>query len=131
MTPIIARDFDCSLAQSVTVRNTPQVHCRDDAALGLCQQLYERLKVAGLEAFDMADDLTTTPQSVYLKIQCGGLLQLQVIHGDAEPQAGGIADVRALVAGVTADGSLLDDLPYEELAAAMTRYRAKRRRERR
>lgn len=130
MTPIIAADFACSLGQAVTVRNTPQVHCRDERALGVCQGLYDRLKTAGLAAFDMTDDLTTTPHNVYLKIQYGGLLALQA--GGAQQDAPGrIEDVHALVDSVTAQGRDLDAIDYDELAGAMTRYRLKRRRERR
>jgi hypothetical protein len=131
MTPIISKDFACSLGQAVTVRNTPQVHCRDPQALAVCQALHERLKAAGLTAFDMEDDLTSTPHNVYLKIQYGGLLGLQADSGLPVPVAGEIADVHALVDHVTVQGSGLDAIDYAALAGRMTDYKPKRRRDRR
>ena len=131
MTPIISRDFACSLGQAVTVRNSPQVHCKDEQALAVCQALYERLKTAGLAAFDMADDLTSTPHTVYQKIQYGGLLGLQADSGLAVPVEGEIADVHALVDSVTVQGTALDAIDYAALTGRMTAYKPKRRRERR
>lgn len=131
MTPIITQDFACSLGQAVTVRNSPAVHCTDEQALAVCRGLNERLKTVGLAAFDMEDDLTTTPHTVYLKIQYGGLLGLQANRGLSVPVEGGIADIHSLVDEVTEQGSRLDAIDYEALTAGMTAYKPKRRRERR
>jgi hypothetical protein len=131
MTPIISRDFACSQGQAMTVRNTPEVHCRDEQALVVCQGLAERLKTAGLAAFDMPDDLTSTPHTVYLKIQYGGLLGLQADSGLAVPVEGEIADVHALVDSVTAQGGGLDAIDYAALTGRMTSFKPKRRRDRR
>lgn len=128
MTPIISKDFACSQGDAVTVRNSPQVHCRDEHALATCQALYAHMKTAGLAAFDMDDDLTTTPHNVYLKIQYGGLLGLQEDAGISPPPDHQIADVYALVAQVTANGSTLDAIDYQALTRRMTGFKPKRRR---
>lgn len=128
MTPIISRDFACRNGESVTVRNTPQVHCRDAQALAACQGLWERLKSVGLAAFDTPDDLTVTPHTVYLKIQYGGLLGLRDRAGIAPPDDGQIADVAELVDAVTRSGQALDDIDYEALTPGMISYKPKRRR---
>lgn len=128
MNPIITGDFACSLGQAVTVRNSPQVHCRDETALAVCQGLSDRMKDVGLTAFGMEDDLTTTPHTVYLKILQGGLLALQADSGASVPIAGQIADVHALVDLVTAQGQGLDTIDYPALAARMTDFKPKRRR---
>jgi len=130
-TPIIAEDFACRLAQAVTVRNTPQVHCQSETALALCQRLYEHLKTAGLAAFGMQDDLTSTPHNIYLKIQYGGLLGLQAKSGIVPAEENGIHDIRALVEAATRDGTQLERLPYAELVPFMQAQQTKRRRARR
>lgn len=130
-TPIIAREFGCSQAQSVSVRNTPQIHCRSESGLAVCSVLYERLKQAGLQAFDLPDDLTRTPHNVYLKIQHAGLHGLQRRAAAAATTDAGLDDLYALVQAVTAGGTRLDQQPYRELAAEMPGFRLKRRRERR
>lgn len=130
-TPIIAGDLACQLAKAVTVRNTPQIHCQSEAALALCQQVYEHFKAVGLPAFGMEDDLTSTPHNIYIKIQCGGLLGLQARSGVTPVQEGKVADIRALVEAVTRGGEQVDTLAYTELVPYMQAQQARRRRERR
>ncbi len=128
-TPIISKEFACSLGQPVTARNTPQIHCRSETALAICQRVYEHLKAVGLPALGMEDDLAATPHNVYLKVQKGGLLGLQdLCGGEAE---GGIADLGELIAKATADGTRIDALPYSELVPRIRAQQSKRRRERR
>jgi hypothetical protein len=128
--PIITQDFACSLAQAVTVRNAPQIHCRSEQALAVCQAVYERLKAVGLPAFGMSDDLTHTPHNIYLKIQCGGLLGLQARHGTPPEQAGTIADVHALIQAATCSGSDTDAPDYLALVPSMQAHQSSRRRAR-
>ena len=123
-TLIISEGFACSQGQAVTARNTPQVHCRSEPALALCQRVYEQLKAVGLPALGMEDDLTSTPHNVYLRVQMGGLLGLQARRG-AE---GAIEDLSQLIAEVTAQGAELDALPYEELVPRILAQQTKRRR---
>jgi hypothetical protein len=127
---IISEDFACALAQQVTVRNTPQVHCRSSTALDNCQRLYTRLKAVGLPAFGMQDDLATTPSSVYLKIQYGGLLGLQDRSGATPARPGTIADIHDLVDNVTAGGTETEILPYADLVDTMLQQQLRRRRSR-
>jgi hypothetical protein len=128
-TPIIGDDFACSLAQPVTARNTPQIHCRSESALALCQRVYEHLKAVGLPALGLEDDLATTPHNAYLKVQMGGLLGLQAMSGGETKDR--IADLRQLIAKATEDGARVDALPYPELVPHILAQKSKRRRERR
>lgn len=129
-TPIIAEDFACQLGQAVTVRNTPQIHCRSEQALQRCQRVYDHLKTVGLPAFGMEDDLTSTPHNVYLKIQYGGLLGLQAMSGTAAESQGKIADIHDLIETVTSGGDRTDSIAYAELAPWMLDQQTKRRRAR-
>lgn len=128
--PIITRDFACHLAQAVTVRNAPQIHCRSEQALTVCRTVYERLKAVGLPAFGMTDDLTNTPHNIYVKIQCGGLLGLQALRGAPPEQAGTIADIHALIQAATRAGSDSDAPDYPDLVPFMQAHQSSRRRAR-
>jgi len=129
-TTIIAEDFGCHFAQSVTVRNSPQVHCQSEQALQQCQRVYEHLKRAGLAGFGMEDDLTTTPHNVYLKIQYGGLLGLQARVSGTPVGECSLADIHQLLSAATHDGRDTDTLPYEDLVPLMQAQQTKRRRSR-
>ena len=126
--PIIVGDCGCRLSRSVTVRNTPQIHCQSDQALETCNRLYAHLKEAGLAAFDMQDDLTTTPHGVYMKIQYGGLLGLQNLTDVVPDGNTAIADIHDLVTRVTENGTRIDELDYQTLSSVMKQQRLKRRR---
>jgi hypothetical protein len=128
--PIITQEFACPLAQGVTVRNAPQIHCRSERALTLCQALHERLKAVGLPAFGMTDDLTNTPHNIYVKIQCGGLRGLQALCGAPPEEAGTIDDIHALIQAATRAGSDTDAPDYPNLVPFMQAHRSGRRRAR-
>lgn len=130
-TPIIAADFACRLGQGVTVRNTPQVHCRSAQALERCQKVYDNLKAVALPALGMEDDLTRTPHNVYLKIQYGGLLGLQALAGVASDQPGKIDDIHAVVEAATRGGDQTDNLAYSELISFIETQQTRRRHKRR
>lgn len=126
--PLITAEFACHLAESVTVRNAPQIHCRSEQALALCQTVYAHLKAVGLPGFGMADDLVSTPHSVYIKIQCGGLLGLQALSGIRPDREGTIADIHALIQAATRTGSDPDAPDYQKLLPFMQAHPSRRRR---
>jgi len=127
-TTIIVEDFACHLALPVTVRNTPQIHCQSEDGLQLCNRVYTHLKTVGLAAFEMDDDLATTPHNIYLKIQYGGLLGLQAMLGTEDENPGKIADVGKLVETITQDGKSVDNLDYASLTPRMLEHKTRRRR---
>ena len=124
--PVINGTFGCKLAQAVTVRNAPQIHCRSDPALERCRRVYDRLKSVGLAVFGAEDDPAKTPHGTYLKIQCGGLLGLQA---DVAP-GNAVTDIDALLETATEGGTRIDDLPYSDLTQSMLGYKPPRRRDR-
>jgi hypothetical protein len=129
--PLITREFGCSLANPVTVRNTPQIHCGSAAALEVCNRVHEHLKSVALPAFGMADDLAATPHNIYQKIQYGGLLGLQASLGASSPDAGSVADVHDLIDAATEGGRRIEEIDYAALVPAMQSRATRRRRDRR
>jgi len=126
--PLITGDFGCSLANPVTVRNTPQIHCGSEAALAVCTRVQDHLKMVGLPAFDMEDDLAATPHSVYQKIQYGGLLGLQASLSPPPRDAERVEDIHALIDAVTEGGKSTEEIDYAGLVPAMQSRTSRRRR---
>ena len=122
--PQIKRDFACSLGVEVTRRDGAAVACQSGSASRHCCELYERLKQAGLEASGMRDDLATVPQSLYIKVQYGGLLGLQRLLGDTRHD---IADISSLLTQLHAQYGGIENIPCEQVKADIESHKARRK----
>jgi hypothetical protein len=91
---LLRKDFGCDRAIEVVRRGGPEVGCTDTVACRRCERLFDALKAVALPALGYEDDLATTPHSVFVKIQFGGLLGLQRLLGREVPE---IENVRILV----------------------------------
>jgi hypothetical protein len=98
------------------------------AAHERCCALHARLKVVGLKAFDVADDLTAMPHSVLVKIQSGALAGIQRLLAEEQ---GPIEDVDALLERALGHYGGLDELPFEQLTSDMVGCKLERRTRRR
>lgn len=123
---ILGVGFGCRHAQGVTVRTGPSVHCQRADALARCGALEQALRRAGIPAFGVADDLAAMPQSVLVKVHCGGLLGLADRVGPRE--AVRIADIDAVMQGAEAAYGGVEAIPCGDLVASMTAYKLRRRR---
>ncbi len=74
---LIKNNFACEKAKMVTRRAGPDIACSSEDASKHCNNLLSAFKKVGLPAFDAEDDLLKTPQSIFTKIQFGGLLGLE------------------------------------------------------
>ncbi len=128
--PLRSAAFGCVQGLAVTRRDGPDVCCTSATAQARCTTLFDRLKQAALTALGMADDPLQVPHSIIVKVQFGGLLGLQHRLGVASSAPDRVADIHTLVEqAVNAFGSV-DDVPCSDLAAHITAYKAKRRRDR-
>jgi len=91
---LLRKDFGCDRAIEVVRRGGPEIGCTDALACQRCERLFDALKAVALPALGHEDDLATTPHSVFVKIQFGGLLGLQRLLGREAPE---IENVRILV----------------------------------
>ena len=122
---VLGAGFGWRHALAVTERTGPAVHCGDSAALQRCCGFEQSLRRQGIPAFGVEDDLGTMPQSVLVKVHCGGLLGLADRY--ALTQQGRVADIDALL--LRAEDALgLENLPIDSLVPAMTAYKLRRRR---
>ena len=122
--PQIKRDFACSLGVEVTRRDGAAVACQADSASRHCCELYERLKQVGLEGCGMRDDLTKVPQSLYIKVQYGGLLGLQRLLGDTRQD---IVDISFLLTRLDEQYGGIENIPCEQVKADIESQKVRRK----
>ena len=122
--PQIKKDFACTLGIEVTRRDGAAIVCQSSVASPHCCELYEHLKQVGLEAFDMNDDLLEVPQSLYIKVQYGGLLGLQRLLGNVRQD---IADISSLVAQLHERYDTIDNVPCEQVQADIKSHTVRRK----
>ena len=122
--PQIKKDFACTSGIEVTRRDGTAVACQSSTASRHCCELYEDLKQVGLETFDMNDDLLEVPQSLYIKVQYGGLLGLQRLLGDVRQD---IADISSLVAQLHARYGAIENVPCEQVKTDIRSHKVRRK----
>lgn len=128
--PLTKGQFACSHAEEVVRRGGSEYDCRSASDHPVCTALFERLKAQALPAFGVEDDLTSMPHSVLVKIQSGGLLGLQRLVDEPDPE-GRIGDIAGLVERAVERYGTVDEVPAAEVEADMTGFRLERRTRRR
>lgn len=123
--PQIKKDFACTSGIEVTQRDGAAVVCQSSTASRRCCALYEHLKQAALDAFDMNDNLLEVPQSFYIKVQYGGLLGLQRLLGDARQD---VADISSLVAQLCERYGAAENVPCEQVQIDIKSHKVRRKR---
>ena len=124
--PQIKKDFACTLGVEVTRRDGAAVACQSGSASQHCCELYAHLKQVGLEAFGMKDDLAKVPQSLYIKVQYGGLLGLQRLLGDDERQD--IVDISSLLKQLHSRYGEIENIPCEQVKTDIESHKVRRKR---
>ena len=122
--PQIKKDFACTLGVEVTRRDGAAVACQSGSASRHCCELYARLKQVGLDAFGMEDDLAKVPQSLYIKVQYGGLLGLQRLLGDTRQD---IVDISSLLTQLHARHGEIENIPCEQVKADIKSHKIRRK----
>ena len=123
-------DFGCRQSAKIIRRGGTEIACmREDAHLR-CTGLFQSLKDIALPAFEVEDDLLQVPHGVLVKIQFGGLLGLQRISNNPEPEKQGIRDINTLVESSIDKFITIDAIPFESLLEDITTYKLPRRRKR-
>lgn len=125
---LIGDDFGCVRAQHVVRRGGPDVACTDPQASRRCAAFYEHIKQVVLPALGYADDLLTTPHSVLVKLEYGGLLGTRRAVQPQAPADARIDDIDALLGRAEQLHGLAAGLPSDHLIAAAKEYKVRRRR---
>ena len=123
--PQIKKDFACTLGIEVTRRDGSAIVCQSSSASRHCCTLHGQLKQVALAAFNMSDDLLQVPQSLYIKVQYGGLLGLQGLLGNTRQD---IADISALVAQLRTRYGAIESIPCSQVKNDIQSYKVRRKR---
>jgi hypothetical protein len=125
--PITTGRAACSAAVEVVRRGGAEYDCDRADAHARCLDLIGGLKLAGLAAFGVEDDLTQTPHSVLVKIQTGGLVGLRRLLDAGSDSDAPVADVAVLAEQVVAAYGGAAEIPFGAAADAMLACRLERR----
>jgi hypothetical protein len=121
---LIGGHFGCAQAENVVRRGGPEIACRAEQAHLRCSALFNVLKDTALPSLGFQDDLSLTPNSVYQKIQFGGLSGLARLIGET----GRIGDIEALVARTLAHYDAIENIPCAEVVSDIEAAKLKSRR---
>lgn len=121
---LIGGDFGCAQAENVVRRGGPEIACRAEQAHLRCAALFDALKATALPSLGFQDDLSLTPNSVYQKIQFGGLNGLARLLGET----GRIGDIEALVAHGLVRYGAAENIPCQEIVPDIEAVKLRSRR---
>jgi hypothetical protein len=121
---LIGGEFGCAQAENVVRRGGPEIACRNEQAHLRCSALFNVLKDTALPSLGFQDDLSLTPNSVYQKIQFGGLNGLARLIGET----GRIGDIEALVARTLAHYDAIENIPCADVVSDIEAAKLKSRR---
>jgi len=129
---ILARCCACSLAERQNIAEREAVACSSPAAREQCAVLRALLRQKSSFALKLTQLEGPLPHSKVMKVECGGLLGVQLaVAPEAVPAAEGlpqVADVHSLVRAAQATFGLLSNLPYSTIVQSVVAYRIRRRR---
>ena len=123
-------DFGCKHATKIIRRGGTEIACQLEKAHLRCTGLFQGLKDVALPAFEVEDDLLQVPHGVLVKIQFGGLLGLQRISNNSDPEQPGIRDINTLVKSSVDIFTTIDAIPFESIIEDISAYKLPRRRKR-
>lgn len=121
---LIGDDYGCAQAENVVRRGGPEIACRAEHAHARCAALFGALKDAALPILGYQDDLSLTPNSVYQKIQFGGLSGVARLLGES----GRIGDIETLVARALDRYGAVENIPCQNVASDIEAVKLKSRR---
>lgn len=119
----------CSNAKEVIRRGGSEYDCTSDEALPVCIHLNQHMKDCALPELGYEDDLTQTPQSVYERIQIGGLLGLRKLTFPENDDTA-INDIWRVVKATTLQHHSISDIPASEFIPSIQAFKRQRRRRR-
>jgi hypothetical protein len=129
---ILARCCACSLAERQNIAEREAVACASPGAREQCAALRALLRQKSAFALKLTQLEGPLPHSKEMKVECGGLLGVQLAMAPEAVQAveelPRIADVRSLVRAAQETFGVLPNLPYSAIVQSVVAYRIRRRR---
>ncbi len=125
---ILRRCCRCSRAQKLFIAEREAVACKSPGARQRCAEVLEVLHSKAIFALHLPHPETILPHGKALKVQCGGMLGLQMALLPGQPDTEIVEDINGLLDNALEDYGTVEALPYSEVVKGITSFqpRAKR-----
>lgn len=123
---ILTGQFSCEKSARVLIAERVAVSCKEVAARDRCAALLDALRHKALFTLKITHVDDEIPHAKEMKVQCGGLLGLQLAVYP-EMTGNGVANIYGLVEQVMRQFDDIGSLPYGDIVKSIATYEGRRR----
>jgi hypothetical protein len=123
---ILTSYFGCEKSARVLIAERVAVSCKEVAARDRCAALLDALRHKALFTLKITHVDDEIPHAKEMKVQCGGLLGLQLAVYP-EMTGNGVANIYGLVEQVMRQFDDIGSLPYGDIVKSVATYEGRRR----
>lgn len=124
---ILTSYFGCEKSARVQIAERISVSCKELAARDRCATLLDALRHKALFTLKITHMDQEIPHAKEMKVQCGGLLGLQVALYPEMTVHNGVANIYGLVEQVIRQFDDIGSLPYGDIVKSIATYEGRRR----
>ena len=124
---ILTGHFSCEKSARVLIAERISVSCKEVAARDRCAALLDALRHKALFTLKITHVDDEIPHAKEMKVQCGGLLGLQLALYPEMTVHTGVANIYGLVEQVMRQFEDIENLPYGDIVKSIAIYEGRRR----
>lgn len=124
---ILTSHFGCEKSARVLIAERVAVSCKEEAARDRCAALHDALRHKALFTLKITHVDDEIPHAKEMKVQCGGLLGLQLVLYPEMAGNAGVANIYGLVEQVMRQFGDMESLPYGDIVKSIATYEGRRR----
>jgi len=124
---ILTSHFSCEKSARVLIAERISVSCKEVTARDRCAALLDALRHKALFTLKITHVDDEIPHAKEMKVQCGGLLGLQLALYPEMTSNTGVGNIYALVEQVMRQFEDIESLPYGEVVKSVATYEGRRR----
>lgn len=124
---ILTSHFGCEKSARVLIAERVSVSCKEVAARDRCAALLDALRHKALFTLKITHVDDEIPHAKEMKVQCGGLLGLQVAVLPEMAGTTGVGNIYGLVEQVVRQFEAIECLPYGDIVKSIATYEGRRR----
>ncbi len=125
---ILRRCAACREARRIYLAEREAIGCNHEGCFRQCSELFEQALTNARFALKLLDRDEPVPHGKRIKVECGTLIGLHDLAGDAHTRQEAIDNVSALVADAVGRYGSIDALPYQRLMPAIVHFQGRSRR---
>lgn len=124
---ILTSHFGCEKSARVLIAERVAVSCKEVVARDRCATLHDALRHKALFTLKITHVDDEIPHAKEMKVQCGGLLGLQLVLYPEMAGNAGVANIYGLVEQVMRQFEDMESLPYGDIVKSIATYEGRRR----